>query len=88
MPAPVISERLPHAPQDPSAPSRWPRHRHRWLHGTQNEAPKGAPVRRAWQKEHQPNLTGTVAAYRPPGHPLKGGQRAAATGDYEPWTPS
>ena len=34
-----------------------------------------------------PNLTGTKAAYRPPGHILKGGQRDKATGDYEAWTP-
>ena len=32
-------------------------------------------------------LTGTDQAYRPPGHTLKGGRRAKATGDYEPWTP-
>ena len=44
-------------------------------------------MRRPWQKEHQPNPTGTPAAYLPPGHTLKGGRRAAATGDYEPWTP-
>ena len=33
-------------------------------------------------------LTGTALAYRPPGHTLKGGHRAPATGDYEPWTPN
>jgi NADH:ubiquinone oxidoreductase subunit len=71
-------------PEASRVPPEW----HRWLHGTQHEPPKGAPVRRPWQKEHLPNLTGTGAAYRPPGHPLKGGQRAAATGDYEPWTPT
>jgi NADH:ubiquinone oxidoreductase subunit len=26
-------------------------------------------------------------AYHPPGSVLRGGQRARATGDYEPWTP-
>ncbi|MDP6219258.1 MAG: NADH:ubiquinone oxidoreductase subunit NDUFA12, partial [Alphaproteobacteria bacterium] len=35
-----------------------------------------------------PNLTGTKFAHRPAGHVLKGGKRAAATGDYEPWSPS
>ncbi|MEE8280069.1 MAG: NADH:ubiquinone oxidoreductase subunit NDUFA12, partial [Alphaproteobacteria bacterium] len=41
-----------------------------------------------WQKEHVPNLTGTYAAYRPPGSILHGGKRARGTGDYEPWRPS
>jgi len=26
-------------------------------------------------------------AYHPPGSILRGGRRARATGDYEPWTP-
>jgi len=33
-------------------------------------------------------LTGSPQAYRPPGHDFQGGQRAKATGDYEPWTPN
>ena len=40
-----------------------------------------------WQKDHLPNLTGTVYAYHPQGSLLRGGQRAPATGDYEPWQP-
>jgi NADH:ubiquinone oxidoreductase subunit len=66
-------------------PADW----HAWLHHTVAEPPppEGLP-KLPWQKEHVPNLTGTLAAYRPPGHTLKGGQRAKATGDYEPWTPS
>lgn len=58
-----------------------------WIHYT-TEAPlaENAP-RRPWQKEHRPNLTGTPEAYRPPGHDYAGGQRAAASGDYEAWTP-
>ena len=60
-----------------------------WLHHTTDTIPpEGGPQRQPWQKEHQPNLTGTVQAYRPPGHTLKGGKRAPATGDYEPWTPN
>ena len=34
-----------------------------------------------------PNLTGTAAAYRPAGALERGGRRAAASGDYQPWTP-
>jgi NADH:ubiquinone oxidoreductase subunit len=38
-------------------------------------------------KERLPNLTGTPAAYLPPGAIERGGQRAPATGDYEAWRP-
>jgi NADH:ubiquinone oxidoreductase subunit len=65
-------------------PSEW----HGWLHGSQAEPPtKQVTPHYAWQKGHLPNLTGTDRAYRPPGHTLSGGRRAAATGDYQPWTP-
>jgi NADH:ubiquinone oxidoreductase subunit len=69
--------------------SRVPPEWHAWLHRTVVDPPKpGAAQPRPWQKPHQPNLTGTGQAYRPPGHTLKGGQRAKGTGDYEPWIPS
>jgi NADH:ubiquinone oxidoreductase subunit len=62
---------------------------HAWLHHTTHEVPPaGGPPKRPWQKDHLPNLTGTGAAYRPPGHTLEGGRRDKATGDYEPWTPN
>ncbi len=68
--------------------SRVPPEWHAWLHHTIAEPPPpGDPVRRPWEKEHRPNLTGTGEAYRPPGHTLAGGARARGTGDYEPWTP-
>jgi len=65
-------------------PPEW----HAWLHHIVKEPPDPAMTRRPWQKEHVPNLTGTALAYRPPGHDYKGGHRARATGDYEPWVPS
>jgi NADH:ubiquinone oxidoreductase subunit len=71
-------------PEASSVPAEW----HRWLHGTQSEPPRSEAKRQAWQQPHQPNLTGTEAAYRPPGHTLQGGRRAPATGDYEPWNPA
>ena len=46
------------------------------------------PTTKPWQEEQQPNLTGTDAAYWPPGHTLGSCRRAAATGDYEPWMPN
>lgn len=68
--------------------SRVPPEWHAWLHHTvEAPPPEGGPPRRAWQQDHQRNLTGSEAAYRPPGHTLSGGRRDRATGDYEPWTP-
>lgn len=65
-------------------PPNW----HAWLHHSTATPPsEAAPVVQAWEKPHQPNLTGTPAAYRPPGHILRGGKREKATGDYEAWTP-
>jgi NADH:ubiquinone oxidoreductase subunit len=64
------------------ATSEW----HGWLHNT-NEQPPQPREPYAWEQAHQPNHTGTTAAYRPKGHILSGGKRAAATGDYEAWQP-
>ena len=63
-------------------PAEW----HSWLHFTTDE-PLPMSARQPWQLPHQPNLTGTPAGYRPPGHDYSGGQRPKATGDYESWTP-
>lgn len=62
---------------------------HAWLHRTSDAPPSAKPpLTRSWQKPHQPNPTGTAAAYRPAGAVLKGSHRRKATGDYEPWQPS
>ena len=59
-----------------------------WLHHQIDAVPDQAlPGPRAWQKPAVANLTGTALAYRPSGAMEKGGHRAAATGDYEAWTP-
>ena len=59
-----------------------------WLRGTIDELPGEAlPPVRKWQKEPEPNLTGTMAAFRPDGALGSGKIRPAATGDYQPWTP-
>ena len=52
-----------------------------WLHHTTEQPlPEDAP-RRAWQKEHRPNMTGTAEAWRPASTSANRG------GDYEAWTP-
>ena len=71
-------------PDGSKVPPQW----HAWLHHTVDEVPRPDGRRRySWEKEHQPNLTGTPYAYHPEGSVLRGGLRAPATGDYEPWTP-
>lgn len=61
---------------------------HGWLHHQTDKFPsQNEGYRKAWQKPHVPNLTGTTLAYKPTGHQLAEGQRARATGDYEAWTP-
>lgn len=71
-------------PEASRVPPEW----HAWLHSIVREPPRPEALpRRPWQKEHVPNLTGTPAAYRPPGHTLRGGHRPKGTGDYEPWIP-
>ncbi|MCG8443824.1 MAG: NADH:ubiquinone oxidoreductase subunit NDUFA12 [Caulobacterales bacterium] len=68
--------------------SRVPPDWHGWLHHTFEEPPTRAPLaRQPWELDHQPNLTGTLHAYRPRGSLARGGERAPATGDYEAWTP-
>ena len=68
--------------------SRIPPEWHAWLHHTVDAPlPEDEAAARPFHKEHIPNLTGTAQAYRPPGHVLRGGRRAKATGDYEPWQP-
>jgi NADH:ubiquinone oxidoreductase subunit len=59
-----------------------------WLRGTIDELPdKGLPPRRKFEQESQPNLTGTMAAYRPGGSLAAKSIRPASTGDYEAWKP-
>jgi NADH:ubiquinone oxidoreductase subunit len=61
---------------------------HGWLHHTVDVPPPEVGYEpRAWEKPPRPNLTGSPAAYRPPGSTLALGRRARATGDYGAWTP-
>ena len=68
--------------------SRVPAEWHGWLHGSFEGVPESnLPPARIWETGYSPNATGTAAAYRPAGALERGGRRAAATGDYEAWSP-
>ncbi len=59
---------------------------HGWLHHTFDEPPTATPLkRRAFEKDHLPNMTGTPLAYRPPGSLARPG--GATPADYEAWSP-
>ena len=59
---------------------------HGWLHRTWDEPPSEAPLpRKDWEKPHQENLTGTAAAYVPPGSIRRADP--VARSDYEAWRP-
>ncbi|EPX80142.1 NADH:ubiquinone oxidoreductase subunit NDUFA12 [Litoreibacter arenae] len=59
---------------------------HGWLHHTWDEPPSEAPIKRkAWEKPHLPNLTGTEMAYVPKGSLRRAEPKRRQ--DYEAWTP-
>ncbi|MBP7001093.1 NADH:ubiquinone oxidoreductase subunit NDUFA12 [Amaricoccus sp.] len=59
---------------------------HGWLHHTWQEPPTEKPLaRKAWEKPHLPNMTGSDAAYHPPGSLHSDQPRAPR--DYEAWAP-
>lgn len=59
---------------------------HGWLHHTWDKPPTEAPLRKkGWEKPHQENLTGTPAAYAPPGSIRRA--EPVARSDYEAWQP-
>lgn len=67
-----------------SIPPGW----HGWMHHRVDVAPSANDtVDREWQKPHLPNLTGTPAAYRPPGSIVSRGRPALPDPAYQPWRP-
>jgi len=65
-------------------PAEW----HGWLHYTFDLPPTEDPLpRKAWEQDHEPNMTGTTGAWRPEGSISRSGKRPHATGDYQAWTP-
>ena len=68
--------------------SRIPPDWYAWIHRLIDGLPDEAlPKVRKFEIAPTPNLTGTPQAYRPSGALERGGQRAAASGDYEAWIP-
>ena len=59
---------------------------HGWMHHRQDDPPAEYQPRE-WEKPHEPNLTGTPLAYRPPGSILRARPETPGDSDYEPWTP-
>ncbi len=61
---------------------------HGWMHHRTDVPPtKDGYKPHAWEIGHKQNLTGSAAAYRPPGSISEGGHRPTVTGDYDAWTP-
>lgn len=59
---------------------------HGWLHHTWDEPPTDKPLaHKSWEKPHQENLTGTLAAYAPAGSIRRA--QPADRSDYEAWAP-
>lgn len=69
--------------------SRVPAEWHGWLHHMYDGRPNETPLETAqtYEKEHRPNMTGTVHAYHPKGSLWRGGQRKKTAADYESWSP-
>ena len=59
---------------------------HGWLHFTWSDPPNRAPLKRkAWERPHRENMTGTAMAYAPPGSIRRAGP--VERSDYEAWRP-
>jgi NADH:ubiquinone oxidoreductase subunit len=59
---------------------------HGWLHHTYKQPPTQEPLgHKAWERPHEPNLTGTSAAYHPAGSLCRA--EPAQRRDYDAWQP-
>jgi NADH:ubiquinone oxidoreductase subunit len=59
-----------------------------WMNHTVDTPPSEENyIAREWERPHTSNMTGTPLAWRPQGSTLRSGERARATGDYQPWKP-
>ena len=68
--------------------SRVPPDWHGWMTYMFQDPPTVTPLpRQAWERPHQPNMTGTIYAYRPPGSLAREGE-AHGEAAYEAWKPN
>jgi len=59
---------------------------HGWMHH-RTDTPPGKSTSYEWEKPHQPNFTGTAAAYRPPGSIVGANRPEPPAPDYDAWKP-
>lgn len=65
-------------------PSGW----HGWMHHRINTPPSQENyAARDWELPHQENLTGSAAAYHPPGSIATGARPVKSAPDYQAWKP-
>lgn len=68
--------------------SRIPAEWHGWMHKTFDTPPTvSAPEIKNWEKDHQPNVTGTGEAYIPKGFLNEDGTRVDHSTEYQAWRP-
>ena len=68
--------------------SRIPPHWHAWLHKTVNIPPIDYSHKYNWQKDHDPNFTGTSKAYYPNSNQIsKNKENLKDEKEYEKWQP-
>lgn len=65
--------------------SKVPPHWHAWLHKTVSKPPINYKHKYIWQKNHAPNMTGTLNAYHPNSDSLFKNDKKNS--DYEKWNP-
>ena len=59
---------------------------HGWLHRTWDEPPTKNPLpKKSWEIDHKPNLTGSLASYKPAGSLKR--REIKERRDYEAWSP-
>jgi len=84
MPGSVLKQRRWVIYNGPAEPTRVPPEWHAWLHHIVDDAPTAESViKYEWQKDHQPNQTGTRNAYKPSDTTTA----AAKPDSYQAWNP-
>ena len=63
-----------------------PPHWHAWLHKSIDSPPINYKHKYVWQKDHEPNFTGTIDAYHPKKHSMSSKPNLDKK-EYERWNP-